>query len=174
MPFLVIRDNFIQRVVHQRTGYWKPDGEGIEVVAPQEWAAALNLLAGRQEGAFVRGAQALLEQRADVLALKVADLGLLNYPASRGLTEARRQALDRLRVRHQGSQPVQVHRLFGMGEGRSGARGVMQRSGLTRCAAWACWRIGAAVEHGRRVSGRAARQACRPAVDLGPRRSTIR
>jgi hypothetical protein len=47
----------------------------------------------------------LLEQRADVLALKVADLGLLNYPASRGLTEARRHALDRLRVRHQGLNP---------------------------------------------------------------------
>ena len=105
MPFLVIRDNFIQRVVHQRTGYWKADGEGIEVVSPQEWAAALNLLAGRQEGAFVRGTQALLEQRADVLALKVADLGLLNYPASHALTEVRRQALDRLRVRHQGLNP---------------------------------------------------------------------
>jgi glyoxylase-like metal-dependent hydrolase (beta-lactamase superfamily II) len=105
MPFLVIRDNFIQRVVHQRSGYWKPDGEGIEVVSPQEWAAALNLLAGRQEGAFVRGAQTLLEQHADVLALKVADLGLLNYPASRGLTEARRQALDRLRVRNQSLNP---------------------------------------------------------------------
>jgi hypothetical protein len=31
MPFLVVRDNFIQRVAHQRTGYWKPDGDGIEV-----------------------------------------------------------------------------------------------------------------------------------------------
>jgi hypothetical protein len=89
----------------QRTGYWKVDGEGIEVVSPQEWAAALNLLAGRQEDAFLRGAQALLEQRADVLALKVADLGLLNYPASHALTEIRRQALDRLRVRHQGLNP---------------------------------------------------------------------
>jgi hypothetical protein len=101
----VIRDNFIQRVVHQRTGYWKADGEGIEVVSPQEWAAALNLLAGRQEGAFVRSTQALLEQRADVLALKIADLGLLNYPASHALAEVRRQALDRLRVRHQGLNP---------------------------------------------------------------------
>jgi glyoxylase-like metal-dependent hydrolase (beta-lactamase superfamily II) len=105
MPFLVIRDNFIQRVVHQRTGYWKADGDGIEVVSPQEWAAALNLLAGGQEAAFVRGAQALLDHRADVLALKVADLGLLNYPASRTLTEVRRQALDRLRVRHHGLNP---------------------------------------------------------------------
>jgi glyoxylase-like metal-dependent hydrolase (beta-lactamase superfamily II) len=105
MPFLVIRDNFIQRVVHQRTGYWKPDGEGIEVVSPLEWAAALNLLASRQEGAFVRGAKALLEQRADVLALKIADMGLLNYPASHALAEVRRQALDRLRVSHQSLNP---------------------------------------------------------------------
>lgn len=105
MPFLVIRDNFIQRVVHQRSGYWKPDGEGIEVVSPQEWAAALNILAGRQEGAFVRGAQALLEQHAEILSLKVADLGLLNYPASLALEEIRRQALDRLRVRHQALNP---------------------------------------------------------------------
>ena len=105
MPFLVIRDNFIQRVVHQRTGYWKSDGEGIEVVAPREWAGALNVLAGRQEGAFVRSAQALLEQHAEVLALKLADLGLLNYPGSRALAEVRQQSLDRLRVRHQGVNP---------------------------------------------------------------------
>src|SRR5262249_15190209 len=105
MPFLLIRDNFIQRIVHQRTGYWKADGEGIEVVSPREWAGALNILAGRQEGGFVRSAQALLEQHAEVLALKLADLGLLNYPGSRALTEVRQQSLDRLRVRHQNLNP---------------------------------------------------------------------
>src|SRR5262249_11721631 len=26
VPFLVMRENFIKRVYHQRTGYWKPDG----------------------------------------------------------------------------------------------------------------------------------------------------
>lgn len=105
MPFLVVRDNFIQRVAHQRTGYWKPDGDGIEVLGPREWAGVLNLLAGGQEAAFVRGARALLEQGDEALALKLADLGLLNYPASRALTDLRRQALDRLRVRHQALNP---------------------------------------------------------------------
>jgi glyoxylase-like metal-dependent hydrolase (beta-lactamase superfamily II) len=105
MPFLVIRDNFIQRVVHQRTGYWKPDGEGIEVLTPQEWAGALNLLAGGQEAAFVRSARTLLEQGDEVLALKLVDLGLLNHPASRGLADLRRQALDRLRTRYQNLNP---------------------------------------------------------------------
>jgi hypothetical protein len=105
LQFLVMRENFIKRVYHQRTGYWKPDGEGIEVVAPSEWAGALNLLAGRQEEAFVRSARALLEQGDDVLALKLADLGLVNYPASRPLTDLRRRALDRLRVRHEQLNP---------------------------------------------------------------------
>jgi hypothetical protein len=37
--------------------------------------------------------------------LKLEDLGLLNHPASRALAEVRWQALDRLRVRHQGINP---------------------------------------------------------------------
>jgi hypothetical protein len=105
MPFLVVRDNFIQRVAHQRTGYWKPDGDGIEVLAPREWAGALNLLAGGQEAAFVRSARALLAQGDEALALRLADLGLLTHPASRALTDLRRRSLDRLRVREQGLNP---------------------------------------------------------------------
>jgi glyoxylase-like metal-dependent hydrolase (beta-lactamase superfamily II) len=105
LPFLVIRDNFIQRLVHQRTGYWKPDGEGIEVLTPREWAGGLNLLAGGQEAAFVRSARTLLEQGNDILALKLVDLGLLNYPASRALPDLRRHAFDRLRTRYQNLNP---------------------------------------------------------------------
>jgi glyoxylase-like metal-dependent hydrolase (beta-lactamase superfamily II) len=105
LPFLVIRDNFVQRVVHQRTGYWKADGEGIEVVAPREWAGVLNLLAAGQEGAFVRSARVLLEHGDEILALKLVDLGLMSHPASRALAGLRRHALDRLRTRYQGLNP---------------------------------------------------------------------
>src|SRR5260370_350515 len=37
-PFIAMRDNIIKRVYHQQSGYWKPDGEGIEDLAPVEWA----------------------------------------------------------------------------------------------------------------------------------------
>jgi Alkyl sulfatase dimerisation len=105
LPYLIMRDNFVKRVYHQRSGYWKPDGEGIEVLAPKEWAAALNLLAGERESAFVRSVQALLRQGDDALALKLADLGVVSYPASEALPGLRRQALDRLRARHQNLNP---------------------------------------------------------------------
>jgi glyoxylase-like metal-dependent hydrolase (beta-lactamase superfamily II) len=105
LPFLVMRDHLIQRVVHQRTGYWKPDGEGVDVLSPREWAGALNLLAGGQEAAFARSARTLLAQGDEALALRLVDLGLLSHPGSRGLAGLRRDALDRLRVRHQGLDP---------------------------------------------------------------------
>lgn len=105
IPFLVMRDNFTKRVYHQRTGYWKPDGEGLEYFAPKEWAAALNLLGGEREEAFIQTAEALLDRSDYALALKLADLGLLNYPTSEILMGLRRQALDRLREKYQAINP---------------------------------------------------------------------
>jgi hypothetical protein len=105
LPYLVMRDNFIKRVHQQRTGYWKADGEGMEVLAPKEWAAAVNLLAGGRESAFVRSAQTLLGQGDHALALKLAELGLVSYPESAALTALRRQALDGLRAQHQQLNP---------------------------------------------------------------------
>jgi glyoxylase-like metal-dependent hydrolase (beta-lactamase superfamily II) len=105
VPFLLMRDNLIQRVYHQRTGYWKPDGEGIEPVSPAEWAAALDLLAGGRERAFVRSARALLGQGNAALALKLIELGRQRHPTSRTLARLRHQALDRLRERYQQLNP---------------------------------------------------------------------
>jgi len=105
IPYLVMRENFVKRVYHQRTGYWKVDGEGMEVLAPKEWAAALNLLAGERESAFARSTETLLRQGDLALALKLADLGLVSYPRSEALAALRRQALDGLRASNQGLNP---------------------------------------------------------------------
>ena len=105
LPYLVMRDNFVKRVYHQSTGYWKPDGEGMEVLAPAEWAAALDLLGGHREDAFVRSVRALAERGDDVLALKLAQLGLVRYPSSEALAALRHRALDSLRLRYQQLSP---------------------------------------------------------------------
>src|SRR5215475_9481449 len=90
LPYLVMRDNFVKRVYHQSSGYWKPDGDGMEVLAPAEWAAALDLLGGQREDAFVRSARGLVERGDDALGLKLAQLGLVRYPASQELAAWRR------------------------------------------------------------------------------------
>src|SRR5215469_15464063 len=105
MPYLVMRDNFVKRVYHQSTGYWKPDGEGMEVLVPAEWAAALDLLGGHREDAFVRSVRALAERGDDVLALKLAQMGLVRYPTSEALVALRHRTLDSMRLRHQQLSP---------------------------------------------------------------------
>lgn len=105
VPYLVMRNNFVGRVYHQSTGYWKPDGEGLEILAPAEWAAALDLLGGGRPEPFARSARTLLERGDDVLALKLTQLALLRHPANEELARLRQRALESLRVRNQQMNP---------------------------------------------------------------------
>jgi glyoxylase-like metal-dependent hydrolase (beta-lactamase superfamily II) len=105
VPYLVMRENFVKRVYHQRSGYWKPDGEGMEVVAPDEWAAAVSLLAGGELKPFVDSARALLGQHDDALALRLIELGQRTFPGSVELVELRQQALQGLRALNQQFSP---------------------------------------------------------------------
>jgi hypothetical protein len=105
VPFVVMRENVIKRIYHQRTGYWKPDGEGMEQFAPAEWAAALDLLGGRSPDAFITAGTTLLEQHDSALALRLIDAGLLRHGTSQELAALRQQALDQLRERYQELNP---------------------------------------------------------------------
>jgi glyoxylase-like metal-dependent hydrolase (beta-lactamase superfamily II) len=105
VPYLVMRENFIKRVHHQRSGYWKPDGEGMEVAAPDEWAAAVALLAGGEPRPYVDSARALLAQHDDALALRLIELGQRAFPDSIELVELRQRALQGLRALNQQFSP---------------------------------------------------------------------
>ena len=105
VPYLVIRDHFTERLYHQRTGYWQPDGRGLEPVTAAEHAAALDLLAGGREEQFAAAAATLIGQGDDALALEIIQPGLLRHPASGVLTGLRRTALHRLMEQYQQFDP---------------------------------------------------------------------
>jgi glyoxylase-like metal-dependent hydrolase (beta-lactamase superfamily II) len=97
VPFLLMRDNLIKRLYAQSTGYWKADGEGMEVFSRAEWAAALEL-SGGDLGRAIES----LNQRGDYgMALELANLGLARHPDRASLRAARQVALDGLRARDQ-------------------------------------------------------------------------
>ena len=96
VPYLVIRDHFAARLHHQRTGYWQPDGQGLQVFTPAEQAAALGLLAGGKEEPFIDAATTLTGQGDHALALHVIEAGLLRHPASTALADLRQAVLHRL------------------------------------------------------------------------------
>ncbi len=105
MGYLLMRDAFVTRLQRQRTGYWQPDGEGVEVIAEADRARALALLAGGEEGAFTRAVGKLLGSGDEALALELARAGLVTFPASADLAALRLRALDALRARNQNLDP---------------------------------------------------------------------
>jgi glyoxylase-like metal-dependent hydrolase (beta-lactamase superfamily II) len=96
VPYLVTRDTFIARLHHQRTGYWQPDGQGLDPRSLEERAAALDLLAGGNAEAFVTAGATLAGQGDLTLALDILAPGLLRHPDSNELAELRKAVLVRL------------------------------------------------------------------------------
>ncbi|WP_405876096.1 MULTISPECIES: MBL fold metallo-hydrolase [unclassified Streptomyces] len=105
LPYLAIRDGFVQRVYDQGTGYWKADGEGVEPLAPEQWAAALDLLGGGKAEAFVAAGEELLTRDDPAAALRIVDCGLLSHPDDAALGELRRRLLLVLVERNQFFDP---------------------------------------------------------------------
>ena len=105
VPYLVSRDDFIARLYHQRTGYWRPDGHGLDPRSAEETAAALDLLAGEKADAFAAAAATLADQGDLALAWEILTPGLLRHPGSRELAELRQTVLARLMEQSQLSDP---------------------------------------------------------------------
>jgi len=105
VPYLVTRDHFTERLYHQHTGYWQPDGTGLEPATAAEHAAALDLLAGGKEEQFAAAAATLIGQGDHALALEIIQPGLLRHPASSTLAALRRTALHRLMEAYQQFDP---------------------------------------------------------------------
>jgi glyoxylase-like metal-dependent hydrolase (beta-lactamase superfamily II) len=105
LPFLLMRDNLIKRIYAQHTGYWKTDGEGMEVFSPLELGRALDLVADGRVDAFARAARSLVRRGDFGMALRVAELGLAAHPDERALVDARLAALQGLRVKYQIANP---------------------------------------------------------------------
>ena len=105
LPYLAIRDHFTERLYHQRTGYWQPDGNGLEPTTAAEHAAALDLLAGGRQEQFEAAAATLIGQGDHALALQIIEPGLLRHPTSTALDGLRRTALLRLMEQNQQLDP---------------------------------------------------------------------
>jgi hypothetical protein len=105
VPYLVSRDDFIARLYHQHTGYWQPDGQGLDPCSSEEAAAALDLLAGGKADAFAYAAATLADQGDLALALDIVTPGLLRHPDSSELAGLRQSVLLRLMEQRQLADP---------------------------------------------------------------------
>jgi glyoxylase-like metal-dependent hydrolase (beta-lactamase superfamily II) len=105
IPYLVVRDHFLQRLYRQNGGYWQSDGEGMDSFTRAEWAALLDQFGDGSDASFSRVAADLLERGDATLALRVAEMGLLRHGNSERLRNARKRALSMLIERYNPVDP---------------------------------------------------------------------
>jgi hypothetical protein len=97
LPYLIVRDTFVQRLYAERAGYWQANSEGVETFTRAEWALALDELGDRSEDSFKPAADRLEQHGDPALAFRIAELGLVRYPNSVALLSSRARALTTLR-----------------------------------------------------------------------------
>jgi glyoxylase-like metal-dependent hydrolase (beta-lactamase superfamily II) len=117
-PYLVARDTFVQRTYATEAGYWQSNGEGVDQFTRGEWAAALDLLGGGNPASFVRVVDDLARRGDALLALRIADTGLVRYPQSAPLGASRARVLRDLQERYAQLNPFRFI-LYSEWSGRS-------------------------------------------------------
>jgi glyoxylase-like metal-dependent hydrolase (beta-lactamase superfamily II) len=105
IPYLIVRDHFLQRLHQQKGGYWHADGEGMDSFTGAEWAALLDQLGAGGDAPFVRVAEDLIARGDAPLALRLTELGLLRHPNSERLRNGRKRALSMLIERYNPVDP---------------------------------------------------------------------
>jgi hypothetical protein len=126
LRYLVSRDCFVARLYQKRTGYWQPDGQGLDARCLEERAAAFDLLTGGKAEGFVNAAAALVEKRDLTLALEILAPGLLRHPDSGEPADLRQAVLIRLMDERQMSDPfgfLFTQNSLAQSSPRSGSRG---------------------------------------------------
>src|SRR5262249_54639067 len=89
VAFLIFRESFLRRLVHEEAGYWAMNAGGLEPLTGGELGAALDLVA--RHG--IAGAAQQLVGRGDfALAAKLVELGLAAHPNDAELRAAQRTA----------------------------------------------------------------------------------
>lgn len=105
LPYLLVREGMIKRMHRQHTGYWQPDGEGVEDIFPDEWALALDLLAAGDPGRHADVVRDLLDRDYVPIALRLVDHALLRHADHPALAALRQEALERLVERNLNTGP---------------------------------------------------------------------
>ncbi len=106
--YLVMRENFINRVYDQMTGYWKYDLEGMDYLGDNDYGALLGGYLGLKENAVAALVRDMIDRGDYALAARVARWGRAAWPDSTETESLRRLAYLKLKEKYQFINPFKV------------------------------------------------------------------
>ena len=107
-PFLVMRENVINRIYDQNVGYWQPDLQGMDHLSQEEFGLLLTHYLERSEQQLVSAIENMLESGDHALAARTTTWALTQYPSSAKLQELRKVAFLKLKEKYQELNPFKV------------------------------------------------------------------
>src|SRR5262249_24422756 len=106
LPYLVLRENVINRVYDQVAGYWQPDlTEGLDYLSDAHRGALLVDYLGVTESQLTQAIKRMIADGHYELAARALDWTRSRFPGSRTLAELERQAAFKLMEKYQGTNP---------------------------------------------------------------------
>jgi len=105
LPFLVLRENVINRIYDQHVGYWQPDMQGVDYLTAADRGALLVDYLGVSEGQLVAATKRLIADGRYELAATVLAWTRGRYPGSQSLREQERLIYWKLMEKYQAFNP---------------------------------------------------------------------
>jgi hypothetical protein len=103
--YLVMRENVINRIYDQNTGYWRNDLEGMAYLTRADRAAALIDYAGLTEGKAAQAGERLIADGKHEAAADLVGLARQRFPDSERLARVERTAYLKLMEKYQDIDP---------------------------------------------------------------------
>ena len=105
LPYLVLRENVINRIYDQHVGYWQPDLEGVDYLSAADRGALLVDYLGVSESRLADAVRRMIADGNYELAAKALEWTKGRFPESRSLSELERQVYFKLAEKYQGYSP---------------------------------------------------------------------
>jgi hypothetical protein len=104
-PYLVIRENFINRVYDQKVGYWQPDLQGMDHLSQKELASVLTYYLELSEKELAKAIEKMVSNGDHELAARMLTGALAQYPDSKELARLKEKTFLKLKEKYQEFNP---------------------------------------------------------------------
>jgi glyoxylase-like metal-dependent hydrolase (beta-lactamase superfamily II) len=105
LPYLIMRENVINRVYDQTVGYWQPDLQGLDALGRADRGSILVDYLGVSEKQLAAAAARMITDGKHELAAATLDWTRDRFPASTSLREAERLVYLKLKEKYQEFNP---------------------------------------------------------------------
>ena len=105
LPFLVMRENVINRLYDQNIGYWQPDLQGMDHLSQEEFGSLLTRYLELSEQELASAIEKMLSSGDHELGARTTTWALTQYPSNKKLQELKELAFLKLKEKYQEFNP---------------------------------------------------------------------